>query len=152
MGIADAAMKPVEAKAVCYIISDGRLLVFRHRDFPMEETGVQVPAGGIKPGESAAEAALREATEETGLSGFEVVGELGVAEYDVTPYRREIHRRHFVHLRLTEPAPQRWNSAERDGVESPIRFECFWIPVAHGHVLAAGQGMLLGRLPLGAGG
>ena len=33
------------------------------------------------------------------------------------------------------------------GELEPIRFECFWIPLAAGHVLQSGQGALLGRLP-----
>ena len=54
-------------KVVCYVVRDGQLLVFRHLDEPWDESGLQVPAGSIRPGESPAAAALREAAEETGL-------------------------------------------------------------------------------------
>ncbi|MFF0575569.1 NUDIX domain-containing protein [Streptosporangium saharense] len=48
--------KVVREKVLCYVVRDGRLLVFRHTD----HGGIQVPAGSIKPGERPKEAALRE--------------------------------------------------------------------------------------------
>ncbi|NQE88490.1 GNAT family N-acetyltransferase [Nocardia terpenica] len=141
--------KVVVDKVVCYIVRDGRLLVFRHLDFGPEEVGIQVPAGTIKPGEAPAEAALREAREETGLRDYRIVRKLGTAEYDLAPYRAEIQLRHFYHLEIASAAtPQRWRSQEdHDGVEEPTRLECFWVPLAAAHVLQSGQGALLGRLP-----
>ncbi|MEJ7707645.1 MAG: hypothetical protein WKF82_10485 [Nocardioidaceae bacterium] len=47
----------VKQKAVCYLVRVGRLLVFRHIGEPWEESGLQVPAGTIKPGENPALAA-----------------------------------------------------------------------------------------------
>ncbi|MFW6641502.1 NUDIX hydrolase [Nocardiopsis algeriensis] len=137
----------VRDKAVCYVVRDGRLLVFRHVGFSWEEVGIQVPAGTVRPGEEPAAAALREAAEETGLSGFRVVRGLGTAEYDLAPHRPEVQRRHFFHLEVEGPVPERWRSAEEhDGQGEPTLLECFWIPLAAGHVLQAGQGALLGRL------
>lgn len=109
---------------------DGKLLVFRHTDYSYEEVGIQVPAGSIRPGESPEAAALREADEETGLSEFKIVRKLGETEYDISPYRFEIQRRHVFHQELTEPTPERWDSQEdHDGEQEPTRFECFWIPM-----------------------
>jgi 8-oxo-dGTP pyrophosphatase MutT (NUDIX family) len=137
--------KPRRQKVVAYITHNDRLLVFRHSDFPYEEVGLQVPAGTVKPNEDPATAVLREATEETDLHTLRVVRELGTADYDMTPYRREIHERHFFHLTVDGTVPERWESAERDHGD-PIRFECFWIPLADGHVLSGGQGALLATL------
>ena len=77
------------AKVVCYVVHDNHLLVFTHDHEPMEVTGVQVPAGSIKPGESPEEAAVRELFEETGRPG-QVIRRVGVREYDLRPGRDEI--------------------------------------------------------------
>ena len=135
-------------KVVCYVVREGRLLVFRHLDEPWDESGLQVPAGSIEPGETPEAAALREAAEETGLRGLRLVRKIGETRYDMAPYRGEIHHRHVFLLELDEPAPERWISAESDPADGsgPKRFECYWIPLARGHTLSAGQGALLGRL------
>ena len=134
-------------KALCYIVRDGKLLVFRHTDYSYEEVGIQVPAGSIREGETPEAAALREAREETGLTEFRIVSKLGETEYDISPARFEIQRRHVFHMELDEPAPQRWASQEdHDGGQEPTRFECFWLPLETAHILQSGQGALLGRL------
>lgn len=135
-------------KVICYIVRDGRLLVFKHLDHPWEVTGLQVPAGSIKSGESPEEAALREAVEETGLRAIRVVRKLGTTTYDLAPVRPEVQVRHVFHLEPDDEPPVRWTSHEADSDDGTgiHRFECFWIPLAQGHALAAGQGALLGRL------
>lgn len=139
--------KVAKDKVLCYVVREGKLLVFRHPDFSYEEVGIQVPSGSIRAGELPEAAALREAREETGLKDFKVVRKLGEAEYDMSPYRFEVQRRHVFHLELTEPTPERWASQEdHDGEQEPTRFECFWIPLEAAHVLQSGQGALLGRL------
>ncbi|WP_206443371.1 NUDIX hydrolase [Candidatus Protofrankia californiensis] len=139
--------KITKGKALCYVVRDGKLLVFRHTDYSYEEVGIQVPSGSIRKGEAPEVAALREAREETGLKDFKIVRKLGEAEYDISPYRFEIQRRHVFHLELTEPAPDRWASQEdHDGEQEPTHFECFWIPLEAAHILSSGQGALLGHL------
>lgn len=109
--------REVRDKALCYVVRDGRLLVFRHVDASPEEVGLQVPAGSVRPGETPEAAALREGREETGLTGLRVVRPLGVVEYDITPYRFEVQRRHVFHLEVDGPVPERWTSfEEHDGV------------------------------------
>ncbi|WP_431728095.1 NUDIX hydrolase [Verrucosispora sp. TAA-831] len=139
--------KVTKEKVLCYIVRDGKLLVFRHTDYSYEEVGIQVPAGSIRAGETPEAAALREAREETGLRDFKLVRKLGVTEYDISPYRFELQRRHVFQLELTESAPERWMSQEdHDGEQEPTHFECFWIPLEAAHILQSGQGALLGRL------
>ncbi|MFE5597426.1 hypothetical protein [Streptomyces sp. NPDC056549] len=76
------------------------------------------------------------------------MSKLGEAEYDMTPYRHELQRRHVFHLELAEPTPDRWMSQEsHDGEQEPTRFECFWIKLESAHILQSGQGALLGQLP-----
>lgn len=139
--------KVVKDKVLCYVVRDGRLLIFRHIDHSFEEVGIQVPAGSIRQGETPEEAALREAREETGLTHFKIVRKLGEITYDISPYRFEIQRRHVFSMELTEPTPERWVSRElHDGEQDPTNFECFWIPLQAAHILQSGQGALLGAL------
>ena len=135
-------------KVVCYAVHKERLLVFRHLDEPWDESGLQVPAGSIEPGESPEAAALREATEETGLAGLHVVRKVGETEYDMRPYRPETHHRHVFLMSVMGEPPSRWVSGESDPDDGTgtKRFECYWIPLTQGHTLSAGQGALLGLL------
>jgi len=141
------AIKSITEKALCYVVRDGRLLVLRHTDYSDEQVGIQVPGGSVRPGESPGDAAVREAREETGLTEFVIVRKLGEATYDISPHRFEIQHRHFFHVRLAEPALERWASSElHDGRRPPTNLECFWIPLEAAHVLQSGQGALLGAL------
>lgn len=135
-------------KVVCYIVRDQQLLVFRHLDEPWDESGLQVPAGSVRSGEDPHTAALREGQEETGLPGLRIVRKVGEADYDMRPYRAERHHRHFFLMDLDGEAPSRWVGQESDPSDGtgPKRFECYWIPTTQGHVLAGGQGALLGLL------
>jgi 8-oxo-dGTP pyrophosphatase MutT (NUDIX family) len=122
-------MMPVRPKAIAYITQQTRLLVFRHLDAP--EAGLQAPAGSIRAGEDPADAALREAQEETGLRHLRLAGLLGITRRDMRPWGiAEIHERHFYHLRCQEATPERWLSCEADpsdGSPGPIRLECSWV-------------------------
>ncbi|QMU97902.1 NUDIX domain-containing protein [Microbacterium esteraromaticum] len=141
-------MTRIVAKVVCYVVHEGHLLVFTHDDVPLTTAGVQVPAGSVEDGESPADAAMRELREETGLRG-EVVRQLGVEDYDLAPVRDEIARRHFFELSVEgADITRRWPAGEDDpetgtGAHS---WTCWWLPLAHAHVLAAGLGARLGAL------
>jgi 8-oxo-dGTP pyrophosphatase MutT (NUDIX family) len=138
----------VRQKVVCYLVRGGELLVFRHLDEPWDESGLQVPAGSIKHGESPEDAALREAREETGLESLRLVRKLGETDYEMAPYRDEVQHRHVFQLAVDVATPTRWVSREGDpdDCSGVIRFECYWIPITRGHVLSGGQGALLGRI------
>ena len=106
---------------------------------------MQVPAGTVRAGEEPVDAVLRETREETGRNGFVVVRPLGVETYRVGP--DVTHVRHFYELTPTEPLPETWEAAEEhDGLRPPTPLTFHWIPLAHGHVLAAGLGARLADL------
>ena len=156
--------KVIKKKVVVYVVREGKLLVMRHRDFSYEEVGIQVPAGTVEDfemettremnGESVigdtagyAHAALRELQEETGIMDFEIVKYLGAANYDISPHRNEIQERHFYLAHATKNLPERWYSQEdHDGEGEPTRFECFWVPLAQGHILQASQSAYVWKL------
>ena len=136
-------------KVVAYLLQTGLLAVFRHDNDhdPLTESGLQVPAGTRCPGEDLGAAVLREAQEETGVRGLRVVRFLGESEYDMRPYSNTVHRRHFFQLSCTHLLPDTWQHVERDGGAGPPRpFTFSWLEPRRAHVLAAGQGALLGRL------
>lgn len=138
----------MKEKVVCYVVHDGRLLVLEHLDVPWQQTGLQVPAGSIRVDETPEHAALREAAEETGLRSLRLVAKVGETTYDMSPHRSEVQHRHVFHLAADGAPPERWLSHENDPADGsgPLRFGCYWIPIAQGHSLAAGQGALLGSL------
>lgn len=135
-------------KAVGYVVRQGKLLVFTHDDFPMEITGVQVPAGSIAEGESPADAVVREVGEETGLTA-RIVRSLGVESYDMWPAKPEVHERHFFQLELVHPdVPERWTCGEQDPSDGgePVSWTCWWMALTDAHVLCAGFGARLGSV------
>ncbi len=135
-------------KVACYVVHDDHLLVFTHDDIPMTVTGVQVPAGSIKRGESPEQAAIRELFEETGRRGL-VVCPIGIQRYDLRPARDELAVRHYFHMELLSAnTTERWSAGEPDpssGTEI-MSWTCWWLPLNDAHVLAAGFGGLLGTM------
>ncbi|TWE11304.1 NUDIX hydrolase [Rudaeicoccus suwonensis] len=135
-------------KVVCYVVVGDEILVFTHADYPLEVTGVQVPAGTIEAGECPEAAALREAREETGMTDLRIVRKLGESDYDLTPYRHEVAHRHFFELTSDTPTAANWTWQEpdpEDGGDGPT-FRCYWIPLTQAHVLAGGLSTMIGAL------
>lgn len=141
-------------KVYAYITKDSRLLVFEHVDFP--KAGVQVPGGTAHDGEDLTAAVLREATEESGLAGFETCTYLGTDLYSFeSQHGVQTNRRHFFHLTYTGETPPTWRHFEEDpsdGSPGPIEFEFRWATFPGGvpH-LSGDQGALLPGLRVDAG-
>lgn len=134
-------------RAYAYITHGNRLLVFRQPDFP--EAGVQVPGGTIEPGEAPDAAVLREAFEETGLHGLQLVSLLACDERDMADCGvDELQQRWFFHLRCENEVEQRWIHEETSGGRhAPIRFAFSWAVLPAGvPALIAGHDDYLMRL------
>lgn len=86
-----------------------------------------VPGGGIEPGETPEDAAVRETLEETGLEVW-ILGELGVDEGT-----------HFFQATPLEPTPDEWQHAS-----GAVR--CYWAPLEPGLEVWGTRGDLLPRL------
>jgi len=126
-------MLTLKRKAFAYITHGQRLLVFNHPFAP--EAGLQVPAGTIESGERPEGAVLREAREETGLSGLTLAGFLGEQIRSMVDFGiQETHHRYFYHLVASGEPPIAWRHAEMhpsDGTAEPIVFEFFWADLSH---------------------
>jgi 8-oxo-dGTP pyrophosphatase MutT (NUDIX family) len=99
------------------------LIVFDHG-----VAGIQLPAGTVEEGEPFDDAVMREAWEETGALGLELVRELAVVRRE-TPSRTEVRR--VYHLRSTVEMPDEWVVATPDG--GGTVWTCFWVPVEDAH-------------------
>ncbi|MGH2559125.1 MAG: NUDIX hydrolase [Thermomicrobiales bacterium] len=142
-------MQSARRKAFAYITHGDRLLVFSHPFAP--DAGIQVPAGTMRDGERPEDAVMREAWEETGLSGLQLVRFLGQIRRDMADYGlHEVHHRYFFHLRCTTPPPETWRHLESDpadGSASPIVFDFFWARLPDEvPELIAGHGAMIPRL------
>ena len=134
-------MPVIKRKVYVYLVHAGRLLVFRHRDFP--EAGIQVPGGTMLPDEDPVAAALREATEETGLEGLQVVSLIGEQLREMSEFGLdEIHQRYFFLLSSPDTPPETWTHFETDpsdGSPAPIAFEFFWAELPNSVPSLAGE-------------
>lgn len=139
----------VVRKAFAYVTSGSRLLVFTHPLFP--EAGIQVPAGTMKPGERPADAALREAIEESGLPTLRIERFIGRDVFDArTVGREEYNDRWFFHIVCEGDVPETWSHGEHDasdGTSGIIPFDFFWVDLASGvPSLIAGHGRFIPEL------
>ena len=138
-------------KVLAYITHNDNLLLFIHPNSP--EAGIQVPGGTIKVGESPAEAALREAREETGLNQLRIGILLGELWRDMSDFGiAQLHYRHYYHVWCDEDTPAHWRHGEFDpGEESnrvePIPFDFYWVKLLDGiPPLIAGHDAFVPRL------
>jgi 8-oxo-dGTP pyrophosphatase MutT (NUDIX family) len=142
-------MPILKRKVFAYITHGDRLLVFTHPHAP--EAGVQVPSGTVEDGERPEDAVLREAREETGLTGLMLADFLGEQFFDYAPFGRdEIHHRRFYHLRYDGTPPDTWEHYEDDPSDGSGRAYLFALSWARLHRglqdLIPDHGIMLPRL------
>ncbi len=114
-------MKPKQYLAAgSVVLHNGQVLVlYRH-----DRNEVRLPKGHVEPGESAAEAALRETEEESGYTGLRITADLGSQTVRFEHKGRPVVRteRYFL-MRCTAEAPTPTAAGEK-------QFEPAWLPVA----------------------
>jgi 8-oxo-dGTP pyrophosphatase MutT (NUDIX family) len=110
-------------RVVAYVVRDGALLLFDHRDVP--EAGTQFPAGTVEDGEDPAVAAAREVLEECGV-GARVVRELGMTD-EIAP-RGEPRRNFFFELATDDPRNEWEHVVGGGGGDNGMVFVCRFVP------------------------
>lgn len=103
------------------IIEEGRMLLL---DRPLQHE-VRLPKGHIDPGETPAQAALRETTEESGYADLEILDDLGS---QVVRFKFQgddfVRTEHYFLMRLTSPR------AMRRSRKDEAQFMPIWLPIS----------------------
>jgi 8-oxo-dGTP pyrophosphatase MutT (NUDIX family) len=141
----------VERDVVRIVVRDvqDRILLFHTRELSAPELGTwwELPGGGIEPGETYVDAALRELREETGIAGLpEQVGPPTWRRIGVFRHRgvRRLQHEVVCELRLTGPGRE-IDEAGRLEYEHEDYFDYQWWPIRD--VLNSGERFYPGSLP-----
>jgi 8-oxo-dGTP pyrophosphatase MutT (NUDIX family) len=105
------------------------LLVFEHGD-PGLEAGLQVVAGGIEPGETLEQAAVRETWEEAGLKleNPRFLGTLTLDQPPGTPGRGKPEAWHFW-LEAPADTPNAWKHTVLNGGDAGLVYNQRFVPL-----------------------
>ena len=113
-------MKTADRAAVALIYDGQILLIERHK--PNRSVYYVLPGGGVEPGETPAQAAVREAREELGV-GVELLRLVPGAPL-------ELDRRHWIYLaRITSHTKPAWQETAKQKPDD--RFYVVWQPLVH---------------------
>ncbi len=145
--------RPNVCKAFAYITRNTaqgvEVLVFAHTE---PDSGIQVPKGTVEQGETPEEAALRDAYEECGLEGLELVRHLATdtVHFPNDPENHQIQKRYFYQLHASSQTPERWYHRVSAGTgDKGMTFICFWLNITESDKIIANMGdylHLLSRL------
>ncbi|SCF24501.1 NUDIX hydrolase [Micromonospora mirobrigensis] len=141
----------IERRAVRLVVldGDGRVLLFHTRDPDHPRLGIwwELPGGGMDPGETYVDTALRELREETGIRA--TADQLGPPTWRrrasfVHRQLRHVQDEVVLTVRLVGPGPDA-DGAERLDYEVEDYFGFRWWPVAE--IVAGSARFYPGRLP-----
>jgi 8-oxo-dGTP pyrophosphatase MutT (NUDIX family) len=114
------------------------LLVFTQRGIP--EAGLQVPGGGIEPGEPFLDALRREVAEESGLTTLGRITPLCDYVFYSPVMDIDTHS-HVYHVEVADDLPDTWEHlVTGGGIDDGVTFEYRWMP------LTDAQSALIGDL------
>lgn len=123
------SLAPVYQKVYAFITRGTELLTFIEVGTEFE----QVPGGTLEPDEEPRLGVIREAEEETGLTGFEIVSFLGRNEQSLHDWGMLdmpdcTYVRWFYHLRYDHPTPETWTHWEMFASDNsgPHEFAFHW--------------------------
>jgi len=126
-------------RAFCYIVHQEKIVLLKLIDYP--HLALQIPGGTIEVNEEPADAALREAEEETGLESLKLVKLLGDDVCDMRQYgHQEIVHGWFYQFSVDGfEKGDVWHHDElhAHGGGGPIRYQLSWysiheMPPTHG--------------------
>ena len=120
-------------RSVCYITRGPSEVLIFEQDSGVGGTdsgaGMQLPAGGLEPGETPAEAASREAFEETGLPRLTAPRRLGSCVWS-RPGVGANQVWHYFHLTVPASTPDAWTHTVTGGEEDTgMLFHLRFIPL-----------------------
>jgi 8-oxo-dGTP pyrophosphatase MutT (NUDIX family) len=116
------------------------LLLFRHPH--SEDAPIQIPGGGVEPGESIEAALFREIYEESGLRDVAIVRKLGESRRCWLDTNVESCRHYFL-LEVAAEVAEEWDHCVHgDGVDAGLIFSYYWYRPAVGFVLPRSSGQV----------
>lgn len=140
--------EPPRIRVAAYVIRhqpSPQLLVLEHHGMP--EAGMQIPAGGVRPGEILSHAVQREVLEETGLAETVISVNPLITEDKPHPHTGQPRRTTYFHLHVPATVPDSWSHyVDGDGCDAGLLFVCRFQPLPLDSPLADQQDAWLGLI------